>query len=83
MPIFRRGSCIINLPEGQSFECTASPHCAEWYLCPGMEKGKLYKISCENGSLLATKITSSATDKPAIVGVLDNGMKASGAAVPH
>ena len=82
MPIFRRGGCIINLPEGQSFVCTASPHCAEWYLCPGMEKGKLYKISCQKGSLVATRITSAA-DKATIVGVLDDGMKASGAAVPH
>tara|TARA_B100000902_G_C27292991_1_gene908306 strand:- start:1562 stop:1708 length:147 start_codon:yes stop_codon:yes gene_type:complete len=48
-----------------------------------MEKGKLYKISCKNGSLVAEKITSSATDKATIVGVLDDGMKASGAAVPH
>tara|TARA_B110000008_G_scaffold119165_1_gene121859 strand:+ start:422 stop:565 length:144 start_codon:yes stop_codon:yes gene_type:complete len=47
-----------------------------------MEKGKLYKISCENSSLVAEKITS-ATDKATIVGVLDDGMKASGAAVPH
>ena len=73
MPIFRRGSCTINLPEGQSFECTASPQCAEWYLCPGMEKGKLYKIACEKGSLVATRITS-ATDKATIVGVLDDGV---------
>jgi len=38
-----------------------------------MEKGKLYKISCQNGSLVAEKITS-ATDKPTIVGVLDDGV---------
>jgi hypothetical protein len=48
-----------------------------------MEKGKLYKISCEKGSLVAEKITSSATDKTTIVGVLDDGVEASGATVPH
>ena len=81
MPIFRRGNCTINLPEGHSFECIASPHCAEWCLCRGMEKGKHYKITCKNGSLEAELCRT--TDKAAIVSVLDDAMKASGPSVPH
>ena len=53
MPIFRHGSSVVNLPEGETFDCIASKQTAEWNLCKGMEEGKLYTISCEKGVLVA------------------------------
>ena len=57
MPIFRAGSSLLNIPEGQYFDCIGSPQTAEWQLCYGMEKGKHYRVSCENGHLVYRELT--------------------------
>lgn len=51
MPIFRRGNATINLPEGSSYICKGSRDTAEFFLCPGMQIGKYYKVRCENEKL--------------------------------
>lgn len=51
MPIFRKGSNVISIAEGNSYICQGSKDCAEWYILSNLELGKLYKVWCENGAL--------------------------------
>ena len=51
MPIFRAGGSTINLPNGASYVCKGSRDTAEFRLCPGMQLGQYYKVSCKDGQL--------------------------------
>ncbi len=51
MPIFKKGNHSISLAEGSSYYVTATPDCAEWYIC-NIKKPATYEVRCENGKLV-------------------------------